>query len=64
MENGLELSFSQSLETSTEERLAIAQQIKRLTLPGEMGAKFKVMALGRGMNMIPSGFGRDLCHSL
>lgn len=29
-------------------RLALTQQIKRLMLPGDMGERFKIMALGRG----------------
>ena len=42
--------------------LAITDQIKRLTLPGEMGERFKVLALARGLEDLPlSGFAlRDL----
>lgn len=35
---------------------ALAQQIKRLTLPQEMGETFKVLALGRGVDLPLSGF--------
>jgi SAM-dependent MidA family methyltransferase len=44
-------------ETSTEkERIALAQQVKKLTLPSEMGELFKVIALGRGLTGPLSGF--------
>jgi SAM-dependent MidA family methyltransferase len=46
-------------------RLADADQIKRLTLPGEMGERFKVMGLARGLDVELPGFGfRDLMHLL
>lgn len=39
----------QDLDTLPERpRLALTQQIKRLMLPGDMGERFKIMALGRG----------------
>ena len=48
-----------------ERALARAGQAKTLTLPGEMGERFRFMALGRGMIAPPRGFsGTDLCHSL
>jgi SAM-dependent MidA family methyltransferase len=37
-------------------RMKLAQQIRRLTLPGEMGERFKVMALARGMDVALPGF--------
>jgi SAM-dependent MidA family methyltransferase len=42
--------------------LAVADQIKSLTLPGEMGERFKVLALARGLEDLPlCGFAlRDL----
>ncbi len=51
--NGLE----QALEGVGDEptRWRLAQQIKRLTLPSEMGERFQVMALGRD-------YGRPLAH--
>jgi len=41
--------FAQAYATATDEaaRYALAQQVKRLTLPGEMGEKFRVMVLRR-----------------
>lgn len=47
------------------ERLALAQAIRTLTLPGEMGERFQVMALGRGYDLPLQGFRtRDLSHRL
>ena len=37
-------------------RLRIAHEIKVLTLPTEMGASFKVLAVGKGYNLALSGF--------
>ena len=39
--------------------LALTRQIKKLTLPQEMGELVKVMALGRGLNMPLAGFRRQ-----
>ncbi|NBD96307.1 MAG: SAM-dependent methyltransferase [Gammaproteobacteria bacterium] len=39
------------------QRLEFAAEFKRLTLPGEMGEKFKVMALTRGIEEPLRGFG-------
>lgn len=40
-----------------ERRLKLAGELKRLTLPGEMGEKFKVIALARDFDGQLSGFG-------
>lgn len=47
--NGLDEVFAQAYAQTTDEaaRYALAQQVKRLTLPGEMGEKFRVMHLDR-----------------
>ena len=43
----------------------MAQQIKTLTMPDEMGENFKVMAFLKGLDMSLSGFAlRDLRTSL
>ncbi len=42
--------------TSEVEQLALAQQAKKLTLPGEMGERFQVMALGKRVDDPPTGF--------
>lgn len=45
--------------------LELTRQIKTLMMPGEMGERFKVMGLGRGLDVMPVGFsGRDLRHLL
>jgi SAM-dependent MidA family methyltransferase len=38
--------------------IRLAQQAKRLLLPGEMGERFRVMGLSRGLGPALSGFGR------
>jgi SAM-dependent MidA family methyltransferase len=49
----------------TVERIELAQQVKQLVMPGEMGERFKVMALTRSLELPPTGFaGRDLRHLL
>jgi SAM-dependent MidA family methyltransferase len=40
------------------EHLALAQQVKTLTLPSEMGERFKVMGLVRGLDGLLRGFER------
>ena len=46
-------------------QLAEAQAIRRLTLPAEMGEAVKFMALVRGLDAPPAGFGpRDHRHRL
>lgn len=47
--NGLDEVFAQAYATAPDEaaRYAVSQQVKRLTLPAEMGEKFKVMAFER-----------------
>ncbi|NOY63114.1 MAG: SAM-dependent methyltransferase [Gammaproteobacteria bacterium] len=42
--------------TATRQQVDIARQIKTLTLPGEMGELFKVMALTRGIDEPLAGF--------
>jgi len=54
---------------SDKERLKMNNQVLRLTLPGEMGERFQVMALSRGLEEELSneliGFSlSDLCHRL
>ncbi len=43
-------------EGDDRQRMAIAAQLKRLTMPGEMGELFKVIALGRGIERPLRGF--------
>ncbi len=55
----LALGAHEAVERATgdEQRLRLAGELKRLTLPGEMGEKFKVIGLSRGLDEGLSGFG-------
>lgn len=53
---GLEQLVAMSEPENTRAHLELTQQIKKLTLPHEMGELFKVMALGRGMQEPLPGF--------
>jgi SAM-dependent MidA family methyltransferase len=47
------------------QRLNLSRQAMLLTLPGEMGERFKALGLTRGYHAPLSGFSaRDLCHLL
>ena len=50
--HGLDEVFAQGYAQAADEvaRYALAQQVKRLTLPGEMGEKFRVMRLEKRFN--------------
>lgn len=54
----LSLGVHDLLEQANSEfdRLRLAGELKRLTLPGEMGEKFKVLALTRGLDTPLEGF--------
>ena len=56
----------ESIETKTElENFKLVQQMKTLSLPGEMGERFKVLGLSKGLNENVPGFEvRDLRYSL
>ncbi len=45
-------------EQEPERAMLLAQQVQRLTMPGEMGERFKVIALARGYPAPLQGFGR------
>ncbi|MCP4046058.1 MAG: SAM-dependent methyltransferase [Gammaproteobacteria bacterium] len=47
---GLDRLLAESQSLSETERLRINNQVRQLTLPGEMGERFQVMALGRGLD--------------
>ena len=38
------------------ERTARASEVRRLTVPGQMGEAFKVLGLSRGLDLDPVGF--------
>ena len=59
----MEMSLSPDAEMI--EQLKVAQQIKTLTMPDEMGETFKVMALSKKLESPVQGFSiRDLRHQL
>lgn len=51
-----ENKMSQLSEDNIRQQLHLAQQVKTLTLPGEMGERFKVMALGKDIEPGLRGF--------
>lgn len=53
---GLTRFAEEAPQEDTRARLAMAQQVKTLTLPSEMGELFKVLALGRGVTPPLLGF--------
>ena len=69
MASGLDEILAQNTSLSERERIEMNSQVLRLTLPGEMGERFQVMALSRGIEEELSndlrGFSlSDLCHRL
>ncbi len=63
---GIDRELAALMENASErERYALVQSAEMLMLPGEMGERFKVMALTRGIANQLTGFGfRDLSASL
>lgn len=66
---GLDEILSEVMTLPEKERITINNQVRRLTLPGEMGERFQVMALARGLDeefcedLLGFSLG-DLCHRL
>jgi SAM-dependent MidA family methyltransferase len=54
--NGLEELVAKSDATNARAHLELTSQIKKLTLPSEMGELFKVMALGKNIELALEGF--------
>ncbi len=46
--NGLESLFNQALDNKPDQQYRLAQQVRTLTLPSEMGERFKVISLTKG----------------
>ncbi|MDJ0711125.1 MAG: SAM-dependent methyltransferase [Woeseiaceae bacterium] len=62
---GLEAAMTGAESLPLEHQVELSQQIKTLTLPGEMGENFKCLALRRGDIPAPSGFAlADRTHTL
>ena len=49
--HGLTELLAEAAGRDERERMALAQEVRRLTLPGEMGEKFKVMMFARGVEV-------------
>jgi len=65
MGTGIERCLAAMTRAEVTERVSIARQAMVLTLPAEMGERFKVAALTRGYDLPLSGFSiRDLAPSL
>ncbi|MCU7959758.1 MAG: SAM-dependent methyltransferase [gamma proteobacterium symbiont of Bathyaustriella thionipta] len=54
--NGLQEMLEALDPDDVQNFLKVSEQVKTLTLPGDMGERFKVMALGRDVDMPLSGF--------
>jgi SAM-dependent MidA family methyltransferase len=54
--NGLEQLLNASDPDNVKAHLAMTQQVKTLTMPSEMGELFKVIALGKDMDIALQGF--------
>ena len=54
--NDLDELFMQGQTDGITQQLALAQQVKTLTLPAEMGERFKVIALGKNLALDLKGF--------
>ena len=65
LDSGLDDMMMASDPSDIQAHLRLAQGVKKLTLPSEMGERFKVMALARGVSDELSGFrARDLRNVL
>ncbi len=65
MAGGLEEEMAAFASLATRDQLELSRQIKTLTLPGEMGERFKCIALRKGSIRTPSGFSlADRTHTL
>ncbi len=54
--NQLEMFFMRTLDESPEKQYELAQQVRILSLPSEMGERFKVIALSKGFSEPLNGF--------
>ena len=62
---GLPQILERAIDRDPERAAMLAADVRTLTLPGEMGERFKFMALARGLAAGPRGFGlRDLTAGL
>jgi SAM-dependent MidA family methyltransferase len=65
LSNGLDELLADSDPTDVAQHMALMQGVKRLTLPSEMGERFKVLGLLKDLEMNLQGFSmRDFCERL
>ena len=65
LSGGLDAEMQGFNELPLEEQVALSGKVKTLTLPGEMGERFKCLALSKGAITTPSAFSRaDRAHTL
>ncbi|MET0067961.1 MAG: SAM-dependent methyltransferase [Candidatus Thiodiazotropha sp.] len=63
--NGLDALLAESDPNDVVRHMALVQGVKKLTLPSEMGEKFKVLGLLKGLSINLQGFSlRDFCERL
>ena len=62
---GLPALLQEKLGDNERKNFGWIQQMKTLTLPSEMGERFKVMSISKNMDIKVSGFGlQDMCYRL
>jgi SAM-dependent MidA family methyltransferase len=62
---GLDVVLNEKMAAATDGGAALAAEARQLTLPGQMGERFQVMGLGRGLTREPRGFSlQDLRYRL
>jgi SAM-dependent MidA family methyltransferase len=65
LDNGLMQQLEQFQDLDESQYQHYVSEVRRLTLPQEMGESFKVMLLNMNSKQLPAGFaGRDLRHQL
>ncbi|MES9850062.1 MAG: SAM-dependent methyltransferase, partial [Candidatus Thiodiazotropha sp.] len=63
--NGLDSLLAESDPNDLSRHISLVQGVKRLTLPTEMGERFKVLGLLKGLDINLQGFSlRDFCERL
>lgn len=53
--SGLPALLEETVELGEAERMRVVAEVKRLTLPGEMGERFQAIAFARGVRDVPAG---------
>lgn len=62
---GLDKLYQEMIHAGDMDPLQLSREIRTLTMPGEMGERFRVMALGKNIRTTMQGFGfKDLSYQL